>query len=94
MAKANLTPCEVTSADLRKLVGSAIERACSLIGWTKKELAGRLDKDHAQVSRWISGDERPHFDALFALEEFRQPLAVALAELAECEVETVIRVKR
>lgn len=80
----------------RPLVGAVIQRAASLVGWSLKELAGKCDRDPRQVARWIDGSERPHFDVLFGVEELRQPLVVAIAELAggAVEIETVVRVKR
>lgn len=90
-AKADLKNLD---AEFRLLVGKAIQRAASLAGWTLKELAAKVERDPSQVSKWIAGIERPHFDALFAVEELRQPLAQALAEMAGCEVETVIRTRR
>ena len=94
MAKANLRNTEISPVAYRAAVGHAIQRAASVAGWSLKELAGRVDRDPRQVARWLDGSERPHFDALFAIEEFRQPLAVALAELAECEITTVITIRR
>lgn len=50
----------------------------------------------AKVARWISGDERPHFDALFAIPDFQKHLVVALAsELggSGIEIDTVIRLR-
>jgi len=94
MAKADVRKPEMF--DFRAQVGGAIERAASLVGWSLKELAGKVDRDPRQVARWIDGSERPHFDALFAVEELRQPLVVAFAEMAGhgVEVETVVRVRR
>lgn len=92
MAKADVRKAEV---DFRAQVGRAIQRAASLRGWTLKELAAAVNHDARQVARWINGQERPHFDALFAVEELRQPLVVAIAELAGegVEIDTVIRVR-
>lgn len=81
----------------REQVGHAIERALELAGKTQKEgwvLLGH--KDGSQLSRWIAGTERPQFDALFAVEELRVPLVVALASLAGhgVEITTQITVRR
>jgi transcriptional regulator with XRE-family HTH domain len=94
MAKAEIRKADIP--DFRVSVGNAIQRAASLVGWSLKELAGKVARDPRQVARWIAGVERPHFDALFAVEELRQPLVVALAELAgdQVEIETVVRVRR
>lgn len=97
---AEIRASRLAKADLRKtdieprvLVGRAIQRAASLVGWTLKELAGAVDRDPRQVARWIAGDERPHFDALFGVEELRQPLAQALAEMAGCSVRVVVEME-
>jgi hypothetical protein len=103
-------PRKQAKADLQKvetqwpeMVGLAIQRCFSLAGVTQKQAAAALEKatngrvgDAAQVGRWLSGKERPQLDALFAVEEFRQPLVIAFAELAgqAVEVETVVRVRR
>lgn len=79
----------------RESVGQAIQRCFSLAGLTQKEAAALLERDQAQVARWISGDERPQVDAIFAVEALRGPLVIALAELAGCvDVETTITVRR
>jgi hypothetical protein len=93
----------MVKADLRKeerewtgRVGSAVQRAISLLGWSLKEFAAAVDRDERQCSRWISGSERPQFDTLFAVEQLRQPLIVAFSEMAGVgvEVETVVRIRR
>lgn len=94
MAKADLRKAEMP--EFRVQVGRAIQRAISLVGWSLKELSGQVKRDERQLARWMNGAERPHFDALFAVEELRQPLVVALAELAgdQVVIETVVRVRR
>ena len=94
MATMDLRSAEMP--DLRAQVGAAIRRAANLVGWSLKELAGAVNRDERQVARWIAGAERPQFDALFAVEALRQPLVVALAELAGdgVEIVTEIRVRR
>lgn len=99
----NLPSC-VAKPDLKKIeiawrehVGSAVQRALSLANLSQKEASGLLGHpDAAQLNRWIKGKERPQFDALFAVDVLRQPLVVALAELAGAgvEIETVVRVRR
>lgn len=98
----NLRPV-MAKADLKNLeepwrvqIGRAIRRACSLVGWSQKEVAGKIGRDEAQLARWIAGVERAQFDVLFAIEELRQPLVVAFAELAGTGVEitTEIRIRR
>jgi hypothetical protein len=80
MAKADLRKAENDA--WREQIGRAIERSRLLRGWSLKELAVAVDRDERQVARWIVGSERPQLDALFAVESLRQPLVVALAEMA------------
>lgn len=80
----------------REQVGQAIQRAFALAGVTQKEAAGLLDRDQAQVARWISGAERPQVDAIFAVDRLRSSLVLALSELAgpDVEIETTIHIRR
>jgi len=93
MAKARLQKVEMQWPEL---VGLAIQRCFSLAGVTQKEAAALLRRDAAQVGRWLSAKERPQLDALFAVEQFRQPLVIAFAELAgqAVEIETVVKIRR
>lgn len=84
-------------SDWRIDVGAAIERMRRLAGLSLKELAAAIARDERQVARWIAGAERPQFDALFAVPALRQPLVIALAELAQADgidVVTQITVRR
>lgn len=94
-----LVPAKASLKNLeqwRELVGQAVQRCLSLAGVTQKEAAALLHRDPAQVQRWIVGSERAQLDTLFAVEQFRQPLLIALAEMAGAgvSVETTITVKR
>lgn len=90
LAKANLRKADMR--DYRVEVGAAITRARGIVGWSLKELAGKLDKDPRQIARWEEGHERPHMDALLALDDFRWPLTQCIAALDERnEVVTTIR---
>lgn len=78
----------------RERVGRALQRAFALAGLSQKEVSGLLShRDQAQVNRWIAGTERPQFDALFAVPELRQPLVIALAELAGEGVEVITEIR-
>jgi len=92
MAKADLRKPETWKTE----VGGAIERTRLLAGLSLKEFADRIGRDERQIARWISGTERPQLDALFAVDALRQPLVIALAELAGTgvEVETTVRIRR
>ena len=93
MAKAGLKNPEI---GWRAQIGRAIQRCFSLAGVTQKEAAALLDRDPAQVARWIAGTERPQVDALFSVERLRAPLVIALAEHAATgvEVETTITIRK
>jgi len=92
-AKADLKPVENApeAADFPRAIGCAIERAVSMAGLSKKEVAGIIGVDQAQLSRWIAGTERPQFDRLFSVEVLRWSLVCALADLAGGELVTTIR---
>ncbi len=92
MAKA-----EVRKADMWRLaVGAAIERTRILSGLSLKEFARDIGRDERQIARWIDGTDRPQFDAIFGVDALRQPLVIALAELAGhgVELQTVITIRR
>lgn len=93
-------PSRMAKADLHKnempwneQIGRAIVRCFSLAGVTQKEAAALLDRDPAQVGRWTNGKERPQLDALFAVPLLRQPLVIALAELAGQGVKVVTEIR-
>lgn len=66
-------------------LGSAIERALSIAGLTKKDVSYRMGygTNQAPISRWIAGTEMPQLSKLWAIEELRGPLVVALAEAVD-----------
>ena len=88
MVKADLNPIE--TRDFRAEIGRAVQRAFSLAGLSQKEVAYLIDRDTAQIARWIAGTERPQFDALFAVAQLREPLCVALAQMAGAQVTTKV----
>ena len=92
MAKADLNKGETP---WREQVGHAIARTFALAGVSQKEAAALLERDPAQIARWIASSERPAIDLIFSVRLFRGPLVIALSEMAgECaEVVTEIRVK-
>jgi hypothetical protein len=90
---------KVGSADVRKAddalriaLGRAVRRVRGAL--SLKEFAAAIDRDERQVARWEDGTDRPHFDALFAVDALRQPLVLALAELADIEIVTQITLRR
>lgn len=93
MAKADLRKAEA-DAESRRIFGRVILRLRQLSGLSLKEFAALVDRDPRQCARWEDGTERPQFDAIFAALTLRQPLVIAIAELAGVEVETNIRIRR
>ncbi len=89
MAKADLRKAENNDA------GHAIARAQKLCDWSLKEFAGHAKRGERQLARWIDGTEHPQLDTLFAIEAFRKPLVVALAERAGLgvDVQTVVTIR-
>lgn len=92
-AKANVNPVDI---DWRHAIGGAIARAVAMAGLSHKEAAAKVGADEAEFSRWLSGVRRPQMDKLFAVEELREPLIVALAGLDPLTftVRTTIESKR
>jgi len=97
MAKAVLRKADKpTMGEHRIKIGAALERARTLRGWNLDELATAIGRDSRQIARWITGEERPHFDALFAVDDwrFRNALITAMAELGSgVVIDTVIRLR-
>lgn len=54
-----------------------------MAGWSHKEAAARIGVDDAEFGKWISGARRPQLDKLWAVEELRGPLVIALAEAVD-----------
>lgn len=90
MAKVDLKPRE---DDAKAQIGRVVANALAMLGWSQKEAAARMDRDPAQVARWIAGTERPQLDALWALEELRWPLVQCLARL-DAANEVVVEIRR
>ena len=94
MAKASLP--EVTNLDpedWKRRIADAVRRTRGAL--SQKEFADLIDRDTAQVSRWEKGEDRPQFDAIFAVPILQTRLVEELARLADdIQVETVIRIRR
>ena len=75
-------------------IGGCLDFARRMQGWTVDQLAAELRRDSKQVARWMRGEERTQVDAVFAVAVLRGPFVIALAKLAECDVETSIRIRR
>ncbi len=99
MAKADLRKAE--SDDFMAEIGACLDFARRMVGWTLDELAGELPapagsdkRDPRQVQRWMEGKERTQLDVVFQVASLRGPFVIALAKLADCEVETTVRIRR
>lgn len=98
MAKAHIRKADV--ADYRRQIAQLVEGLWA--GLTLKEVQARIETatgktvDERQLARWASSADRPQFDVLFAVEEWRVPIVLAYARLAATavEIETVVRVRR
>lgn len=93
MAKAGIRKPE-TDAYYATL-GACMAEVQRVFGLSLEEFATELKKDERQLSRQMSGAERPQLEVVFAVERFRPALVIALARLAsDVEVVTEIRVRR
>lgn len=92
MLKADLPKRE--NRKLLEQIGACLDFARRMVGWTVDQLAAELQRDSKQVGRWIRGEERTQVDAVFGVELLRAPFVIALAQLAQCEVETTVRIRR
>lgn len=95
--KAN-RPCKATlrkpeSDDAMAEIGECLDFARRSVGWSLKELAAALNRDERQIQRWCDGKENTNIAAVFAVAVLQQPFVIALAKLAECEIETTVRIK-
>ena len=79
MAKAEAQKPDI---DWNQQIGRAIQRAVALVGWSNKEAAANVGANDAEFGKWLSGNRRPQFDKLFAVEELRWPLVRCLAEMS------------
>lgn len=86
----------LNNVEMRAQIGRAIQRCFALAGLSQKEAAALMERDTAQVARWISGDERPQVDVLFSVPQLREAFVLALAEIAGegIEVQTVVTIRR
>lgn len=82
--------------DARRQVGRLIARAIEVAGISNKDASLRmgLSADGVQVSRWCAGTEPPSLLRLTSVPALCCGLAVALAELADAEVRTVVSFRR
>jgi hypothetical protein len=96
IGKARMAKVDARIPDIswNERIGAAIQRAVALVGWTNKEAAAKVGVDDAEFGKWLSGGRRPQLDRLFAVEELREPVVVALAGMIGAEIQTEIRFPR
>lgn len=96
MARASLrgeTSCHfLADANL----GPTVARVIALSGMNQQEAAIAMGyADQSVVGKWIAGTEAPNLARMWAVEELRGPLVLALAEASHTiEVETTMRLRR
>lgn len=98
-AKADLRKAE--KVDYRARIAKEVIEPL-LAGLALKEVSALIFRatgreiDERQIARWKTGEERPQFDALIAVEQFRHPLLLLWAQFigGAVEVTTHIVVKR
>lgn len=93
IGKLRTAKADVRSADTRPveslmaLVGRAVQRAIRSQFDTNKEALAAIEKatgkplDNAEFGKWMTGERRPQFDRLFAVEALQVPIVVELAEI-------------
>lgn len=86
---------DIPKASVFVTLGKCMAEVKSVFRLTVKEFAAELGKDEAQVRRQLLGKERPQIEAVFAVERFQGPMAIAMARVAAgVEVDTVIHMRR
>lgn len=84
MLRADLRKAD--DVDFRGEIGACLQRAASLLGWSLKELSGKVKRDERQIARWLNGQERVQVDVVFECEELRQPFALQLSKLSGADL--------
>jgi hypothetical protein len=74
-------------------IGGCLDYARRQVGWNLDELSAALKRDARQVRRWIANEETVQVQTVFKVPALRVPFALALAKLANCEIETVVRMR-
>lgn len=98
MAKADLRKPKAAGSDADTqaslaVVASVVTRVQELSGLNLDQFADRLGKNPRQVAYWKNATERPHFDAIERVAEFKPLLTIAWAEALGCAaIETTIKV--
>jgi ribosome-binding protein aMBF1 (putative translation factor) len=92
MAKAEVRKAE--NDEIQADIGGCLDYARRDAGWTLEQLAAELGRDPRQIRRWIANEETVQTHVVWKVRALRQPFVIALAKLAECSIEVVIRARR
>jgi len=83
-----------------RVIGEAIAITQKLSRLAPKEFAAKVGRDERQVARWMTAEERPQIETVFAVVEFQLLVVQAFAELAKparpeaIDLVTEIRIRR
>jgi ribosome-binding protein aMBF1 (putative translation factor) len=91
MAKAGIRKAE--NDEIQAEIGGCLDYARREVGWTLDQLAAELGRDPRQIRRWIAGEETLQMHVAWKVQALRQPFVIALAKLAACAIEVVIRAR-
>jgi ribosome-binding protein aMBF1 (putative translation factor) len=91
MAKAEVRKAE--NDEIQAEIGGCLDYARREVGWTLDQLAAELGRDPRQIRRWIAGEETLQMHVAWKVQALRQPFVIALAKLAACAIEVVIRAR-
>lgn len=93
MAKANSRSAD-TDAYYKDL-GKCMKEVMRVLDLSLEEFAYALKKDDRYIARQLTGEDRPQIEVVFAVERFRAPMVIALAQMsAGVETVTTISFKR
>lgn len=76
-------------------LGACVAEVQGVFRLSLEQFAYELGMDERQLSRQMTGKERPQLEKVFAVDRFRAVLLIALAKLAaDVDVVTEIRIRR
>ena len=91
----NATAGTVATNPTYVVLGRCMAEVKGGFGLSLKEFAAELGLDRSHVARQMKGLQRPQIEAVFAVERFQAPMAVAMARAATgVDVDTVFRIRR
>ena len=64
----SITPDEEDKIRKRMLLAARIDEGIKAKGWKKKDLALALNKQHSEITKWLSGTHNFNTDTLFDIE--------------------------